>query len=339
MKASKKLIIAAVSLTAAASLTVGSAFAWFTYRSNVDLGSVQFTVDSGDENLQVAVTSVGGSVTPSSFSHTLSTNTIKSIINGGSAVTYKPLTVEDDGDNTVSETNEIVLVTNEKDDEGQPIEAGRADYAAFDLIFRYTPVKGNSIMPNLILDYESSVKAVDPSDGPYKPTNKVYAWTTSDQYGDETFNQDEEIIARASNAARVAFIYQENGATKNKVWAPNEALGTGMQAEDTSDSPKGFYKGNLANDYERHMTGLGVAQIVPPVYASRVYAGIQTQSAEKNNFNYSTIAQFAALQGTSTYSDLRLTVKVWLEGKDGDCLPTVMGDEFAFLLKFRTSTI
>ena len=334
MKASKKLAIAVVALTAAASLTVGSTFAWFAYQSNVELGSVQFGVDSGDENLMVAVTSVGGSATPSSFTYSPNEATIKSQINGGSPVVYKPLTVKDDGGNTVSDTNEIALLAQ---DENTAAEAG--DYATFDLIFRYTPVKGNATMPKLILDYGSEVKAVEPADGPYKPTNKVYAWTQSDQYGDTAFNQNEEIIARACNAARVAFVYQESGATKNKVWAPNEALAVGMQSGDTSDSPKGFYKGNLANDYERHVNGLGVAQIVPPVYASRVYSGIQTQTKEENNFDYSTIAEFPEITGDKTYSELRITVKVWLEGKDGDCLPTVMGDEFAFLLKFRTSTI
>ena len=60
MKATKKLILAAVSLVAASSLTVGSTFAWFSYRSSVELGSVEFSVDSGSEYLQVAVTEVGG---------------------------------------------------------------------------------------------------------------------------------------------------------------------------------------------------------------------------------------------------------------------------------------
>lgn len=335
MKASKKLTIAVVALTAAASLTVGSTFAWFAYQSNVELGSVQFGVDSGDENLMVAVTSVGGSATPSSFSYSPKAATIKSQINSGNPVVYKPLTVKDDGSNTVSATNVIDLW--EQDEQTAP---GAGDFATFDLIFRYTPVKGNTTMPSLILDYGSEVKAVDPTDGPYKPTNKVYAWTWSDQYGDASFDQDEEIIARACNAARVAFVYQESGTTKHKIWAPNEALAEGMQSEDdTSDSPKGFYKGNLANDYERHLKGPEVAQIVPPIYASRVYSGIAKQTAQKNNFDYSTIAQFPAITGDNTYSELRITVKVWLEGKDGDCLPTVMGDEFAFLLKFRTSTI
>ena len=57
MKATKKLVLAAISLVAASSLTVGSTFAWFSFQSEVELGEVQFSVDSGDENLQVAVIS------------------------------------------------------------------------------------------------------------------------------------------------------------------------------------------------------------------------------------------------------------------------------------------
>ena len=332
MKATKKLIVAAVSLVAAASLTVGATFAWFSYQSNVGLGSVQFSVDSGDENLLVAVTSVGGTPTPSSFAYTLSENTIKSQINGGSPVLYKPLTVKEDANNTVSAANGITLLAKDEN-----TAAGLADYATFDLVFRYTPVAGRD-MPNLILDYGSEINEVDPNDGAYSPTNKVYAWETTSKYG-ASLSRDGEIIARARDAARVAFVYKEDESTKNKVWAPSEALHESMSEEDTPDSPRGFFKGNLASDYERHIGGESIPEVVAPTYEGRVYSGLETQKADKNNFKYSAIAQFPTLQENSSYSELRITVKVWLEGKDGDCLPCVLGDEFAFLLKFRTSTI
>ena len=332
MKATKKLIVATAALVAAASLTVGATFAWFSYQSNVGLGSVQFSVDSGDENLLVAVTSVGGTPTPSSFAYNLSENTIKSQINGGNPVLYKPLTVKEDADHTVEATNEIALLTQD-----ESTAAGQADYVTFDLVFRYTPVAGRD-MPNLILDYGSEINEVDPKDGAYSPTNKVYAWENTDKYG-ASLSRDGEIIARARDAARVAFVYQEGEGTKNAVWAPSEALHEQMKEEDTSDSPRGFFKGNLASDYARHIGGEGIPEVVAPTYDGRVYSGLETQKADKNNFAYSTIAQFPAPRENVSYSELRITVKVWLEGKDGDCLPCVLGDEFAFLLKFRTSTI
>lgn len=348
MKATKKLIFAAVSLIAASSLTVGSTFAWFSFQSNVELKAVQFSVDSGDENLQIAVTTVGGTPAPSDFSYSLTESTIKSQINKGNVV-YKQLTVSMDEDektnNTVSATNTINLV--DKDGNSAVVSSSTAaDYAEFDLVFRYTPATTSGEMPDLILNYESQITSVDPADGSY-PTKEVRAWEdlTTAKYGSDLrvgvdkdattkVEKDQLIKARASDAARVAFLFDDGGTTKNKIWAPNEEHS--LFASDTSDTAKGFFKGNLASDYNLHY-GNSTKAIVAPSYESRVYAGIQTPTTAAN-FNYSKITKFPNV-GANGYSELVLTVKVWLEGNDGDCLESVCDDIFAFTLKFRTSTI
>ena len=335
MKATKKLIVAAVSLALTASLTVGSTFAWFAYQSNVSLESVQFSVDSGDENLMVAVTSdLETEPAASSFAYSLSQEAIKNQINGGSDVVYQPLTVKDDGSNTVNDDNAIALV---KSDESSTAEA--ASYAQFVLVFRYTPATGASSMPDLILDNGSQVNPVEPDGSAFKPAIDCIAWETTSKYG-TAVTQDQPIVARASNAARVAFLYQSGGATKNKVWAPNEALAPlteDTSSDKTSDTPKGFYLGNLASDYNIHHE-LTSIPVTAPTYAARVYAGISSPT-QAEDFTNSTIATFPQPADGKSYSELKLTVKVWLEGKDGDCLPSVQEDIFAFLLKFRTSTI
>ena len=103
MKATKKLILATISLVAASSLTVGSTFAWFSYRSDVSLGSIDFSVDSGSENLQVAVTEVGGTYSEDDFKYSLTTEAVANAIkknNFGAPIVYQPLTVtEDSGSN------------------------------------------------------------------------------------------------------------------------------------------------------------------------------------------------------------------------------------------------
>ena len=338
MKATKKLIAATVSLIAAASLTVGSTFAWFSYQSNVELGSVQFSVDSGDENLMVAVVAPDQNVTPAngSFAYTLSESTIKKQINGNTEIKYKPLTIAN-VNGEVSSTTPIQLQTR------GGVNATYADYAAFDLVFRYTPKKGNTThMPDLILD-NGSVITAKTEDALFDPNHKIYAWKNANEneisYG-VPLEMDEQIKARARDAARVAFIYKEGEATKNRIWAPSEDLGA-LTDSDTSDQKKGFYKGNLAYDFDVHShPDTQIDPVVTPRYLedSRVYAEIQNPE-QGVNFRYSKIASFPALSGGATYSELRITVRIWLEGNDGDCLSTVEDDVFAFLLKFRTSPV
>ena len=328
MKARKKLVVAAVSLVAAASLTVGATFAWFSYQSHVDLGEVQFGVGSGDENLLVAVAEVGQSA--GKFAYSVSTEDIKSIINKGNSgadITYQPLTIKD-ASGEVSGSDEISLVTQS----GSP--ATGKEYATFDLVFRYTPAAGSTTDTYLVLN-EGSIVNADPADATYTPSSPISAWWDSGQaeanknkYGPE-LNPGDTIKARARDAARVAFVYGDTSKT-NKIWAPSEDFESSIK---TSDTRKGYYLENLAKDYATYL-GSSQADYATPSYASRVFAADNSENDDTN----SVIAKFTAPSGT-TYSELRITVKVWLEGKDGDCLPSVVGDKFSFLLKFRTGTI
>ena len=328
MKATKKLILATISLVAASSLTVGSTFAWFSYRSDVELGPVDFLVGSGSENLQVAVAAVGVAPEQDDFSYSLSTQQLKNKIGN---VTYKPLTVSGVSDNTVSETNLIQLEA----EDSVAVSTTSTDYAAFDLVFRYTPAKSSNSMPYLLLDFGSKITADPEEDNDYNPTVICKASKTLSEgnYG-KTLNENDTIKARARDAARVAFLFEDNGTTKNKIWAPSENY-TISPTTDTSDVVQGFHLGNLASDYRHEQTGASV--VSAPVYDSRVYAAPDPKS-NVTNTTYSQIAKFPVLSESATYSELKITVKVWLEGKDGDCLESVQNDRFSFLLKFRTGS-
>ena len=328
MKATKKLIFASVALVAAASLTVGAAFAWFSYRSDVELDSVQFGVGSGDEHLMVAVAEVGEDPAVG-FSYSLSEETIKNVINDGSDIKYQPLTIKG-ASGEVSKSDAIAL----EGKDGSP--ATSAEYAEFDLIFRYTPATSDAQMPHLILNDGSVIKANPESDASYPSSIPVWwnaeeADTYQSKYG-PTIAVGGEIKARARDAARIAFIYGADSGKENKIWAPSETFDSG--SVQTSDSRKGYYAGNLASDYAKYVYGASQSDVVTPSYASRVYAANGASNTADN-----AIAQFPVISPEKSYSELRITVKVWLEGKDGDCLPNVAGDQFAFLLKFRTGTI
>lgn len=332
MKATKKLILATISLVAASSLTVGSTFAWFSYRSDVSLGSIDFSVDSGSENLQVAVTEVGGTYSEDDFKYSLTTEAVANAIkknNFGAPIVYQPLTVTEDSGSNVLPTNLIRLKNRDGSD------ASVSTYATFDLIFRYTPAKITDAMPSLLLDYGSIITANPEDDDNYtpsvscEPTEELMEKLKNGDYG-KTLSEGDKIKARARDAARVAFLFNYDSTQNNKIWAPSEHYT--ISTEHTSDVIKGFYLGNLASDYKSMQTG--DPAFSAPVYDSRVYAA-PAPKADGDNTSYAKITQFPTLSG-STYSELKITVKVWLEGKDGDCLESVQNDRFAFLLKFRT---
>ena len=209
MKATKKLILATISLVAASSLTVGSTFAWFSYRSDVSLGSIDFSVDSGSENLQVAVTEVGGTYSEDDFKYSLTTEAVANAIkknNFGAPIVYQPLTVTEDSGSNVLPTNLIRLKNRDGSD------ASVSTYATFDLIFRYTPAKITDAMPSLLLDYGSIITANPEDDDNYtpsvscEPTEELMEKLKNGDYG-KTLSEGDKIKARARDAARVAFLF------------------------------------------------------------------------------------------------------------------------------------
>lgn len=332
MKVTKKLIGASVALVVAASLTVGSTFAWFTYQSNVQLEKVGFFVDSGDENLQVAVVKADENPGNGDFVYSLTSADILSKIkaaNDDAEIVYSPLTLASD---TVLATDPINLVK-----ENGTTAAQSSEFATFDLVFRYTPFKdvNSSNIPSLVLDAGSAVTA-ETADSAYTPTHEIYAW---DDFAESVYGielaKDDLLKARARDAARVAFIFDENSSKKSKVWAPSEAYDSATIK--TSDTVKGFFNGNLASDY-KIAQGYSTTAVTAPSYSNRIYAAIANPT-QASDFINSTIAKLTLPETGANYSEFRMTVKVWLEGKDGDCLDAIFGDQFNFALKFRTSLL
>ena len=256
--------------------------------------------------------------------------------NHDAPIVYQPLTVAEDSGSNVASTNAIDLISELENEEGTAVAASVSSYATFDLIFRYTPANSTDAMPSLILDYGSEITANPEDDDTYTPKIECKASENlaKGSYG-KTLSAGDVIKARARDAARVAFLFDNDGTINNKVWAPSEYYT--ISSAVTSDVIKGFYSGNLASAYKNEKSGKPEATVITaPFYESRVYAAPDPK-LNPTNTTYSQIAAFPAT-GEKTYSELKVTVKVWLEGKDGDCLESVQNDKFAFLLKFRTGS-
>jgi len=319
MKASKKLVGAIVALAAAASLTVGSTFAWFTARNTVSTDEINLGVTSGSGSLQIAVVKDAG--TPV-YGYSTKLN---DLVPAGTA--FEALT-SSDGGQTLKEKG------------ASNATAKTNSYVTFELKFR-TDVSGGK----LVLGQDSKITASeDATDASYPA---VYVWEPvegefetdtaiagSTAYGDTALGVvGSEIKAKAAHAARVSFI-QTSG---YKVWAPFESRETGDDTVKTSDTVGGFYKGNLAADYLNHLRKLDDPSAAKENITAETYGNNRVYSAQSatETDDKNVIATFGTIADGDTYAELTLTVKIWLEGTDGDCLDSILKDTFKVKLGFR----
>ena len=300
MKASKKLIGAIVSLAVAASLTVGTTFAWFSSQSSVSTENIEMNVTSGSDTLQMAVLAKDGAESAANFKYVLSASEIGAAMG---SVTYTPLTSADDG-LTITERGVSTAAT--------------GGYAEFKFVFRTTMENAS-----LVLSETSAVTASDSSSA------EPVIWEEkkgSAEYG-ALIGDNGEINAKAAHAARVAFIEDTNA----KVWAPFEEHT--VDASKTSDGAAGYCKGNLASDYNQSLHPTWSA-VTAQTMLNRVYRAKDAATNDAVNV----VAAFPTTK-TGDFYQLTVTVKIWLEGTDGDCLDAILKDTFGVAFGFRAAKI
>ena len=303
MKASKKLIGAIASLAVAASLTVGTTFAWFSSQSSVSTENIEMNVTSGSDTLQVAVLAKDGVESDVNFKYVLSADEVKTAMG---AVTYTALTSADDG-KTITEKGGA---------------AATGGYAEFKFVFRTTMENAK-----LILSDTAAVTA--------STTTNMITWQEWEQ--DEYKNKDYgttitagAINTKAAYASRIAFLEGTNA----KVWAPYEELGTGADATNTKDAPAGYSKENLASDYNISKGVAGATAVTAQPITNRVYRAKDAATNDAVNV----VAEFPTTK-TGDFYQLTVTVKIWLEGTDGDCLDAILKDTFGVAFGFRAAKI
>ena len=303
MKASKKLIGAIAALTVAASLTVGTTFAWFSSQASVSTENIGMNVTSGSDTLQIAVLAKDAAESTANFKYVLSAEEVKAAMG---AVTYTALTSADDG-KTITEKGGA---------------AATGGYAEFKFVFRTTMENAK-----LILSDTAAVTA--------STTTNTITWQEWEQ--DEYKNKDYgttitagAINTKAAYASRIAFLEGTNA----KVWAPYEELGTGADATNTNDAPAGYYKENLASDYNISKGVADATAVTAQPMTNRVYRAKDAATNDAVNV----IAAFPTAKMGDFYQ-LTVTVKIWLEGTDGDCLDAILSDMFGVAFGFRAATV
>lgn len=342
MKSSKKILGASAALGLAVALSAGSTFAWFTTgKTNVNVDSFQLsaTANSTEVDLQVAFAAIGTTdVVSLDYGYSLSWDEITdSALKNVKNTKLKPLTYDVGGKEWTTNKTETY-------------EAAGADagLVGFSLVF-----KSPANMPvKIYLAGDSAVEAVEINDGNPKLTADTIEHTTiqnrlkSGYYTGTTLSDGSSVQARMANASRVLFRTTDKNTAH--VWCPNEYNVDGSE-ETTSttanDTAKGFWKNNLAGDIAAvaklladgtPLSGIDEAAIAGETITATAYTGIGVEKYSVSGETVSgTVLGTTASDGSVGFNYLILDVYVWIEGTDGDCMNSILGDAMNIILGFQ----
>lgn len=355
MKSSKKILGASAALGLAVALSAGSTFAWFTAGKTdvkVDSFDISATAQSDALDLKVALKSTADqSLITNNFDYSVAD--LQSYVNNNTLVKdigLKPLTLSKKAtyDSSDNELYDGVTDSAKKADKG---------YLTFTLVFGSDTkqaiylLETSSVTPSTTKADCPNPITIKNADGYLDLIGAIadYGGTSGTDY---TVAEGQATLkARAANAARVMF--KQN--TTVGVWSPNEYLYSGKTAtsSDTQENTnaKGFYFGNLADDYNYvckeviaaagDANKLGEIEVANHTTAAQKdYGTVAVKPGEANNTPIATMVAASTLTGVwgdsapFNYAAL-VDVTIWLEGTDGDCFDTILADAMSVVLNFK----
>ncbi len=367
MKSSKKILGASAALGLAIALSAGSTFAWFSQgntKVGVDSFDLSATTETNGANLDLAITTIGASSNPGDSEY-------KSLVTfGGTAldslksIPLKPLTYDVANKGFKNEQGNVVSA-------GSPTTAN--GYITVRLVFRSTAAMDiylntdSAVTPSeegevKELKFKDSDlgrkfgdKIISTSDGYGGTANSDY--TNDAASGDRTF----QIMARAANATRVMF-EEKKSSGSTLIWSPNEyyvsgktaAIGDAGDNEDENGDQivNGFCYGNLASDYNYLKKAAIEEAMGNPTLIDELDPA---RNPNSNQADYTSLALTKGESGTkiATTTNVKtdwaggsyitsstdyfavVDVTFWLEGTDGDCIDSILGDKLSVLLNFK----
>lgn len=194
------------------------------------------------------------------------------------------------------------------DEKGTVVAAYNADaadakankYVEFKLYFR-------SSTAHTVKFTGCAVTSEDPA--PTVSAPKAWDALTESDYG-ATLAKGDTLATRAANAARVSFT---SGDT-TKVWNPNS----------TSEFNANSAARNLAQDYKAQLLGQNLpTDIAKPATDDKAITTLDN-----------TDAITLALDANGVYYVGEITVRLWIDGQDADCLNTILSDNVRLALAF-----
>lgn len=339
MKATKKILGASAALVMAVGVATGSTFAWFTSNNTVKVDQIEMGVVSQTDNLLVLATDTANTTyANNAFKTQLTNDDILNALGVTETMTMDKLIALDALTSGAGyaggiSTNGTVLKNSKGGTESYNKDQEGNKFAEYKLVFRSTVPSLNILLYGGATDDNLSV--VTPQ-GDDVANNVAYAWDnsiTEANYG-AAVGEGAAIIARAANAARVAFISGENG----KVWAPNETLTNGGQTTtaESAGNGKGFWKGNLASDYNKHMgvTTTDVTAVTNTGVVTPLTVAAPTSYDSTTMSDNLVVTLGATKVGGTEYYQAEVTVRIWLEGTDGDCFDAILSDSLNVQMSF-----
>jgi len=303
-KLMRKLSISILAVVFAVVAMGATTFAWFTITNTAKINQFEVEVTAGS-GFEIAVTNVGGA--PSAWKSTITKAEVEAAIGN---VVLKDLTSTDGA--TFYPISEIGVDVNGTDDYklGDAVTDG---YAEFDIHFRSKAagtVKLNMEETNITSTGKTKVADV--------AFDEAYT-------GGDSFTATSDVLAYAMNAARMAII------ESNTLKVILEKAGATLNTAGTLDNTRGFgkdhAKGALAYYIAKNQidtTGMDLSGL-----------GTGPNTEKFGDTVYTTkIADIATGPSNEWYTG-KITVRIWLEGWDAECLNVIFNDPLKVNIQFE----
>ncbi len=338
-KTTAKIVTAAVALIVSLGIAAGTTFAWFTSNRTVAIDSLEAEVTTGRQGLYVAVQRYG-SDDFTEFKSYLDNATILNEMLGTDSGSGRPTSIK------LSDLT--TFVTGDQNYKGAKLveEGGTAaneisftagaenKFIEFTLKFRTTTQQDIYLA---ISDGNTVSSAINYVDGNSLTAVKAWKRIEAGEYGNSSvIEKNASLSTRAAYAARVSFITDGVG----KVWAPYDyAAGN----DDLSHTQAGFYvntlEKNLARDFRNALLGRNDTYVCSVLNEIRLLSdalAAQNTNIGDNPGDVAATPIARTVDNTAGAFDATVTVRLWLEGTDGDCLNSVFNDKISLRLVFNS---
>ena len=331
MKKSKKLLISVFALVVTLALATSATFAWFSLNDKVAVGSFDVSATTGSDGLYVTY---GIAKADSVFGSKVESDTIKNddkiwVTDGAEqnpkVLGYTAMTSDDgiafeDINGTAKQPNEAY--TPGKD----------ATFLQFNLSFRSTTPM------NIYLYSEGEASAVTAAEGRegievawpgYQAANYYDNADGAEVPQGIAATEGAKLNARAANAARISFVTN----TVNRTVPETPTLTAGTAKIWNPNPKKGYYKGNMAYDFNKYNDPATEAVTTSTLGNDFVTYTTATKDSA-TPIAKTELADYLKDTNSKTPYEAVITINLWLEGTDGDCMNDLFTDTFSVQLAF-----
>lgn len=319
-KAKKRLLLSVAALVIAIAVATGSTFAWFTINREVNVDQMNISVTAGSQGIYVSTAKAGP------YKTSLST---ADLIAAG----YK------DKANLDALTSKDGVTITERDSE-TAVESSTGKYIQFKLFFRASgesvPIIDLNRTDNSLVENKNTI--LQPSaDGVPQTIYNEWQDIGAGVYGQSAeYKAQAALPSRAAHAARVSFdaVAHDANIKSTRVWDPYYAdpdTFCGL-ANDANGGRYDNTNKNFAVDYY-NATYAFTDSGNDPITAPTVGTIAETQNSEEF---FADVLKLTANAATGFYEG-ELTIRIWIEGYDGDCINSILGDkivaDFVFAIR------